>query len=134
MEPFLGKKYKLIESSDITAFQNAIGFNILPSEAMLPVQTTIELRLLDDVYVLLFTSPSKTVVQEFQSGVSFTETCRSGEVKITMIVNSNKLQSVINLTKEKIIFVDYIFSELELQIVLKVDTVTATRLYKVIKD
>ncbi|KAJ8916595.1 hypothetical protein NQ315_000239 [Exocentrus adspersus] len=130
VDAFLGKKYKLQSSENFDDFMKALGVSLVTRKLGNAVSPVVELQKEGDEYILTSNSTFKNVVLRFKPGVEFDQETPDGrKVKATITVDGNTLHEVQKNGKETVI--DRTFSDNEIKMVMSVDDITATRVYKV---
>ncbi|XP_044261059.1 fatty acid-binding protein, adipocyte isoform X2 [Tribolium madens] len=133
VDAHLGKKYKLASSENFDEFMKALGVGLVTRKVGNAVSPVVELTKNDDEYTLSSSSTFKNVVLKFKPGVEFDQDTPDGrKVKATITVDGNTLHEVQkdpNSGKETVI--DRTFTDDEVKMVMSVDNITATRIYKI---
>ncbi|KAH0812685.1 hypothetical protein MTP99_003996 [Tenebrio molitor] len=128
----LGKKYKLDKSEKFDEYMKALGVGLVTRKMGNAVSPVAELNKDGDEYTLTSTSTFKNVVLKFKPGVEFDQETPDGrKVKSVITVEGNTLHEVQkdpNGGKETVI--DRTFTDDEIKMVMTVDDITATRVYK----
>ncbi|VVC26569.1 Lipocalin/cytosolic fatty-acid binding domain,Cytosolic fatty-acid binding,Calycin [Cinara cedri] len=134
MDDFLNKKYKLSSSENFDQYMKALGVGMLTRQLGNTVSPVVELTKSDDgKYTLSSNSAFKNTSITFKLGEEFDEVTPDGrKVKSTVTQEGNKLLH----TQKSDKLVTTILREFEpdqLKMVLKVDDITCTRVYKPIQ-
>ncbi|XP_064214246.1 cellular FABP-like protein isoform X1 [Tribolium castaneum] len=97
------------------------------------VSPVVELTKNDDEYTLSSSSTFKNVVLKFKPGVEFDQETPDGrKVKATITVDGNTLHEVQkDPSSGKETVIDRTFTDDEVKMVMSVDNITATRIYKI---
>lgn len=131
MEQFLGKKYILHSSDDVKKVVEDVGFDVAPTEIGKPVPVVLELRKVDDTYALITTSPKKTIVMDFQNFSSYKETTSTGVlIKRSVKIIGSVLHNLLEFSNGNTVFIDYLFSDDAVRVLIESDEATATQFYK----
>ncbi|RZB40057.1 cellular FABP-like protein isoform 3 [Asbolus verrucosus] len=129
----LGKKYKLDKSDKFDEYMKALGVGLVTRKMGNAVSPVAELTKNGDEYTLTSTSTFKNVALKFTPGVEFDQETPDGRrVKAIITIDGNTLHEVQkdpNSGKETVI--DRTFSDDEIKMVMTVDDITATRIYKI---
>lgn len=132
MEALLGKKYKLNTSDNFDDYMKALGVGLITRKMGNTVSPTIELTENNGEYTLSSSSTFKNTVITFKLGVEFDEETPDGrKVKSTITKDGNKLIQIQKGDKDTQITRE--FSAEEVKMVLKVDDIVATRVYKALE-
>ncbi|XP_017771642.1 PREDICTED: fatty acid-binding protein, muscle-like isoform X2 [Nicrophorus vespilloides] len=131
MEAFLQKKYKLVNSENFDEFMKAVGVGLVTRKMGNAVSPVVELKMDGDQYVLSSTSTFKNVVTKFKPGVEIDDETPDGrKVKSTYNVNGNVITEKQIDSAGKVTIIDRTWSNDEIKMVLKVDNIVCTRIYK----
>ncbi|XP_060534425.1 fatty acid-binding protein, adipocyte-like isoform X1 [Cylas formicarius] len=131
LEDLLGKKYKLASSEKFDEYMKALGVGLVTRKVGGAVSPVVELNKQGDEYVLTSNSTFKNVVTKFKPGVEFDQETPDGrKVKATITVDGNKLVEVQKGADGKETTIERTFTDDEIKMVLSVDDITSTRIYK----
>ncbi|CAG9854310.1 unnamed protein product [Phyllotreta striolata] len=127
----LGKKYKLSTSDNFDEYMKKLGVGFVTRKAGAAVSPVVDLQKNGDEYVLSSVSTFKNVILKFKPGVEFDQETPDGrKVKSTITIDGNTLHEVQKDADGKSTTIDRTFSKDEVKMVLSVNDVTATRVYK----
>ncbi|CAH1098888.1 unnamed protein product [Psylliodes chrysocephalus] len=128
----LGKKYKLESSENFDEFMKALGVGFLTRIAGAAVTPIVDLKKENEYYILSSISTFKHFILKFKPGVQFDEETPDGrQVKATISIVGNTLHEVQIDANGLETIIDRTFTPDEVKMVMNVDDVSATRLYKV---
>lgn len=127
----LNKKYKLAHSENFEELMKALGVGYLTRKVGNTVSPVIELTEKDGEYILTSESAFKNTVTTFKLGEEFEEDTPDGrKVKSVITQDGNKLLHVQKGEKETNIVRE--FSEDEVKMILTVEDIVCTRIYKAV--
>ncbi|XP_060534427.1 fatty acid-binding protein, adipocyte-like isoform X2 [Cylas formicarius] len=131
VDAVLGKKFKLESSDNFDEYMKALGVGLVTRKVGGAVSPVVELNKQGDEYVLTSNSTFKNVVTKFKPGVEFDQETPDGrKVKATITVDGNKLVEVQKGADGKETTIERTFTDDEIKMVLSVDDITSTRIYK----
>ncbi|XP_022907160.1 myelin P2 protein isoform X2 [Onthophagus taurus] len=131
MNRFLGLKYKLESSDNFDNYMKAMGVGLMTRKVGATVSPVVELKKEGDTYVLTSTSTFKNMTTKFQPGVEFDdETADGRKVKSIITIAGDTITEVQTDQNGKVSTIERTFSDQEIKMVLKVDDVICTRVYK----
>lgn len=132
MENFLAKKYKLVSSENFDEFMKAVGVGLVTRKIGNSLSPVIELSMNgDDCYVLSSTSTFKNVVTKFKPGIEIDDETPDGrKVKSFFCVDGNVVTEKQIDAAGKVTTIERTWTEDEVKMILKVDGVTCSRIYK----
>ncbi|KAJ8929892.1 hypothetical protein NQ314_017376 [Rhamnusium bicolor] len=126
-----GKKYKLNTSEKFDDYMKALGVGLVTRKMGNAVSPVVDLQKEGDEYILSSISTFKNVILRFTPGVEFDQETPDGrKVKATITVNGNTLHEVQKGADGKETIIDRTFTDDEVKMVMNVDDITATRIYK----
>uniref|UniRef100_A0A1B6DMS6 Fatty acid-binding protein, muscle n=2 Tax=Clastoptera arizonana TaxID=38151 RepID=A0A1B6DMS6_9HEMI len=129
LSEFCGKKYKLHSSERFDEYMKALGVGLVTRKVGVSVKPVIELKNDDGVYSLSSNSTFKNTLIKFKLGEEFDEETPDGRmVKSLIVQDGNKL--IQNQKGEKDTQIVREFSKDEVKMVLTVDDIVCTRIYK----
>ncbi|CAH1110175.1 unnamed protein product [Psylliodes chrysocephalus] len=127
----LGKKYKLEKSENFDDYMKTLGVGFVTRKAGAAVSPVVDLQKDGDQYVLSSCSTFKNVILKFTPGVEFDQETPDGrKVKATISIDGNTLHEVQKDAEGKETTIDRTFTADEVKMVMSVNNVTATRIYK----
>lgn len=127
----LGKKYKLISSDNFDEFMKVFGVNLVMRKMGNVVSPTVVLTKCEDEYILNSNSTFKNITIKFKPGVEFDQETPDGrKVKSTITIDGLTLHEIQTDSNGKETIIDRIFSDDEIKIIMNVDDIVATRIYK----
>ncbi|XP_057664011.1 fatty acid-binding protein, adipocyte isoform X1 [Diorhabda carinulata] len=127
----LGKKYKLQQSENFDEYMKELGVGLVTRKMGGAVSPVVDLVKEGDQYVLSSNSTFKNVVLKFTPGVEFDQETPDGrKVKSTITIDGNTLHEVQKDPNGKDTTIDRTFTADEIKMVMSVNNVTATRIYK----
>lgn len=125
----LNKKYKLAKSENFEEVMKALGVGYLTRKVGNTVSPVIELTESDGEYTLTSNSTFKNTVTKFKLGEEFEEETPDGrKVKSIITQDDNKLIHIQRGEKETRI--EREFTEEEVTMIITVDDIVCTRIYK----
>ncbi|KAJ9582346.1 hypothetical protein L9F63_003306, partial [Diploptera punctata] len=131
MSLIMNKKYKLSTSDKFDEYMKALGVGLVTRKMGNTVSPVIELVEKDGEYTLTSNSTFKNIAVSFKLGQEFDqETADGRKVKSTITQDGNKLIEVQKGDKETTIVRE--FSDDEVKMVLTVDDIVCTRVYKAV--
>lgn len=129
MSLVLNKKYKLDSSENFEEIMKALGVGLFTRKIGAATSPVMELTKEGDVYTLTSESTFKNTVTKFKLGEEFDEETPDGRnVKSIVTQEGNKLIQIQKGDKTTKIVRE--FSPEEVKMVLTVDDITCTRIYK----
>ncbi|CAH1997960.1 unnamed protein product [Acanthoscelides obtectus] len=132
LSEFFGRKYKLSSSEKFDEYMKALGVGLVTRKMGNAVSPVVELKKEGDEYVLSSTSTFKNVVLKFKPGVEFDQETPDGrKVKATINVDGNTLKEVQKNADGSTTTIDRTFTNDEVKMVMNINDITATRIYKV---
>jgi len=132
MESFFGKKYKLSTSEKFDEYMKAVGVGMLTRKVGATVSPVVEINKDGDKYVLTSNSTFKNVKTEFTPGVEIDDTTPDGrKVKSTFTIDGNTISEKQVSPDGKVSTIDRTWTDDEIKMILKVDDIVCTRVYKV---
>jgi len=132
MEAFMNKKYKLSSSEKFDEYMKALGVGMMTRKLGNTVSPVVELTKSDDgKFVLSSNSTFKNSSIAFKLNEEFDEETPDGrKVKSTIIQDGNKLIHTQKCDKHNDTTIVREFEPDQLKMVLTVDDITCTRIYK----
>ncbi|KAL4143519.1 hypothetical protein QTP88_005842 [Uroleucon formosanum] len=132
MEAFINKKYKLSSSEKFDEYMKALGVGMMTRKLGNTVSPVVELTKSDDgKFVLSSNSTFKNSSIAFKLNEEFDEETPDGrKVKSTIIQDGNKLVHTQKCDKHNDTTIVREFEPEQLKMVLTVDDITCTRIYK----
>ncbi|XP_022165557.1 fatty acid-binding protein, muscle-like isoform X1 [Myzus persicae] len=132
MEAFMNKKYKLSSSEKFDEYMKALGVGMMTRKLGNTVSPVVELTKSDDgKFVLSSNSTFKNSSIAFKLNEEFDEETPDGrKVKSTIIQDGNKLVHTQKCDKHNDTTIVREFEPEQLKMVLTVDDITCTRIYK----
>lgn len=129
LAPILNKKYKLASSENFDEVMKALGVGWMTRKVGATVSPVIELTEQDGMYTLTSNSTFKNTEIKFKMGEEFEEETPDGrKVKSIITQEGTKLVHVQKGEKETTIV--RLFSPEEVKMVVTVDDIVSTRIYK----
>ncbi|CAH0549574.1 unnamed protein product [Brassicogethes aeneus] len=133
LDDFLGKKYELHESKNFDEYMKALGVGFFTRKFGAAASPVIDLSKQGDEYTLTSISTFKNVYLKFKPGVEFDQETPDGrDVKATITVDGTTIHEVQKDADGKTNTLDRTWSPTEVKMVMTIDNITATRIYKVI--
>ncbi|XP_019875794.1 probable fatty acid-binding protein isoform X2 [Aethina tumida] len=131
LDSIFGKKYKLETSEKFDEYMKALGVGLVTRKMGNAVSPVVDLAKEGDEYVLSSVSTFKNVIIKFKPGVEFDQETPDGrKVKATITVDGNTLHEVQKGADGKTTTIDRTWTDDEIKMVMTVDNITATRVYK----
>lgn len=131
MSLITNKKYKLETSDKFDEYMKALGVGLVTRKMGNSVSPVVELTENNGEYTLSSSSTFKNSVINFKLGQEFDEETPDGrKVKSVITQEGNKLLQV--QKGDKTTTIEREFSEGEVKMVLKVDDIVCTRVYKAV--
>ncbi|XP_063926986.1 fatty acid-binding protein, adipocyte isoform X2 [Zophobas morio] len=133
LDSVLGKKFKLSKSENFDDYLKALGVGLVTRKMGNAVSPVVDLTKDGEEYTLSSSSTFKNVILKFKPGVEFDQETPDGrKVKATITVDGNTLHEIQKdpgSGKETVI--DRTFTDDEVKMVMSVEGITATRIYKI---
>ncbi|CAH0549572.1 unnamed protein product [Brassicogethes aeneus] len=131
LDEYLGKKYELHDSQNFDEFMKALGVGFLTRKLGAAASPVVDLTKEGDEYTLTSVSTFKNVILKFKPGVEFDQETPDGRnVKATITVDGATLHEVQKDSAGKTTIIDRTWSPEEVKMVMSIDNITATRIYK----
>ncbi|KAF2900140.1 hypothetical protein ILUMI_06058 [Ignelater luminosus] len=135
LEEYFGKKYQLVSSENFDEYMKALDVHGVLRKIASKLHPVLVLNRNGDEYTLTSTLPFKTIDITFKPGVEFDQETPDGrDVKSVITIDGCTLHEVQTDDSGKETILDRIFSNDEVKVVLKIDNVTATRIYRLQQD